>query len=128
MSRPATTQSTALYPEPGVVGHRSARGAPLQAGKPRPGGTRIGFYSLLRLFPAIAPLVTTYDLIFDPTQIQAQFDDLGSVLHDHVDGLISAELESATDTRQQALGFGLAGALLPSAATTRPMALLAPSS
>jgi len=72
----------------------------------------VGFYSLLGLFPAIAALVTMYDLIFDPAQIQAQFDALGGVLPDQVHELISAELKSATDTRQQALGFGLAGALL----------------
>ncbi|WP_462320976.1 YihY/virulence factor BrkB family protein [Halochromatium sp.] len=72
----------------------------------------VGFYSLLALFPAIAALVTTYDLVFDVSQIQSQFDALGGLLPAQVHQLISARLESAAESRQQTLGFGLAGALL----------------
>ncbi|WP_295882848.1 YihY/virulence factor BrkB family protein [uncultured Thiohalocapsa sp.] len=72
----------------------------------------VGFYSLLGLFPAIAALVTTYDLIFDPTQIQAQFDALQGVLPAPVHQLIATRIEAASDTGSEALGFGLAGAVL----------------
>jgi membrane protein len=72
----------------------------------------VGFYSLLGLFPAIAALVTTYDLAFDPAQIQTQFDALRGLLPAQVYELISAQLVSAADTGKQALGFGLAGAVL----------------
>lgn len=72
----------------------------------------VGFYSLLALFPAIAALVTTYDMAFDPAQIQTQFDALGGLLPEQVHELISARLQSAADTRHQSLSFGLAGAIL----------------
>lgn len=72
----------------------------------------VGFYSLLALFPAIAALVTTYDLVFDPAQIQTQFEALSGVLPAQVHELIAARLQSAADTQHQALGFGLAGAIL----------------
>ncbi len=72
----------------------------------------VGFYSLLALFPAIAALVTIYDLAFDATQIQSQFDTLQGLLPAQVHELISARLESAADSRQQTLGLGLAGAVL----------------
>lgn len=72
----------------------------------------VGFYSLLGLFPAIAALVTTYDLAFDAAQVRTQFDALRSLLPTQVYELISTQLASATDSRQQALGFGLAGAVL----------------
>ena len=72
----------------------------------------VGFYSLLGLFPAIAALVTTYDMAFDPAQIQSQFDALGGLLPAQVHELISARLQSAADTRQQSLSVGLVGAIL----------------
>lgn len=72
----------------------------------------VGFYSLIALFPAIAALVTTYDMAFDPAQIQTQFDALGGLLPAQVHELISARLQSAADTRQQSLSFGLVGAIL----------------
>ncbi len=72
----------------------------------------VGFYSLLGLFPAIAALVTTYDLLFDPAQIQAQFDALQGLMPAQVHELISARLENAADQPHQALGLGLAGAVL----------------
>jgi membrane protein len=72
----------------------------------------VGFYSLLALFPAIAALVTIYDLVFDVSQIQSQFDALGNLLPAQVHDLISARLESAADSEQQTLSFGLAGAVL----------------
>ncbi|WPL16545.1 ribonuclease BN/unknown domain fusion protein [Thiorhodovibrio winogradskyi] len=72
----------------------------------------VGFYSLLGLFPAIAALVTTYDLVFDPTQIQQQFESLRALLPEQVYELISGQLASAADSQHQTLGFGLAGALL----------------
>ncbi|NBC46896.1 MAG: YihY family inner membrane protein [Gammaproteobacteria bacterium] len=72
----------------------------------------VGFYSLLGLFPAIAALVTTYDLAFDASQIQSQFDALGGLLPAQVHELISARLERASDRPQQALSLGLAGAVL----------------
>ncbi|MEA1052121.1 YihY/virulence factor BrkB family protein [Lamprobacter modestohalophilus] len=72
----------------------------------------VGFYSLLALFPAIVALVTIYDLVFDVSQIQSQFDALGGLLPAQVHDLISARLESAAESQQQTLSFGLAGAVL----------------
>ena len=72
----------------------------------------VGFYSLLGLFPAIAALVTTYGLVFDPAQIQNQFETLQGILPPDVYQLISAQMTSATGQSGGALGLGLAGALL----------------
>ena len=72
----------------------------------------VAFYGLLGLFPAIAALVTTYDLVFDPTQIQAQFDALQALMPAQVHDLISEELQSATDRPDQALSLGLIGAVV----------------
>ncbi|NBC14220.1 MAG: YihY family inner membrane protein [Gammaproteobacteria bacterium] len=72
----------------------------------------VGFYSLLGLFPAIAALVTTYDLVFDPAQIQTQFDAVQGLIPAQVHELISARLQSAAGGTEEGLGFGLAGAVL----------------
>lgn len=73
----------------------------------------VAFYSLLGLFPAIAALVTTYDLAFDPAQIRDQFDALRDLMPPQVHDLIAARLDSAADAEtDRALGFGLAGAVL----------------
>jgi membrane protein len=72
----------------------------------------VGFYSLLGLFPAIAALVTTYDLMFDASQIQAQFEALRGLLPAQVYQIISSRLDSAADGETQTLGFGLAGAVV----------------
>lgn len=72
----------------------------------------VGFYSLLGLFPAIAALVTTYSLVFDPTQIQSQFDALRGLMPDAAHQLISAQLTGAAAGSERALGVGLAGAIL----------------
>lgn len=71
----------------------------------------VGFYSLLGLFPAIAALVTTYDLMFDAAQIQAQFEAMRALFPSQVHDLIAARLQSAVDRPDQALGLGLAGAV-----------------
>jgi len=72
----------------------------------------VGFYSLLGLFPAIAALVTTYSLVFDPGQIQAQFDAMRGLMPSEVHRLISTQMTTAADGSKQALGLGLAGAVL----------------
>jgi len=72
----------------------------------------VGFYSLLGLFPAIAALVTTYSLVFDPVQIQAQFDAIRHLIPNEVHQLISRQMTNAADGSKQALGLGLAGAVL----------------
>jgi membrane protein len=72
----------------------------------------VGFYSLLGLFPAIAALVTVYGLLFDPHQIQAQFNALEGIMPAQAHNLIAQQLNSAGGTQDSALGLGLAGALL----------------
>lgn len=72
----------------------------------------VGFYSLLGLFPAIAALVTTYGLLFDPNQIQSQFDALRGIMPAQAHRLIADQLHSASATRDSTLGLGLAGAIL----------------
>ncbi|MBK5969133.1 ribonuclease BN/unknown domain fusion protein [Thiorhodovibrio litoralis] len=71
----------------------------------------VGFYGLLGLFPAIAALVTTYDLMFDAAQIRSQFDAMRALFPQQVHDLIAARLDSAVDGPKQALGLGLAGAV-----------------
>jgi len=72
----------------------------------------VGFYGLLALFPAVAALVTTYGLLFDPGEIQAQFDALEAVLPAEVHRLISQQMTSVGAGSGQSLGLGLAGAIL----------------
>jgi membrane protein len=72
----------------------------------------VGFYALLGLFPAIAALVTTYGLLFDPAQIQQQFNELRGIMPAQVHELISNQLESAGAGADPALGLGLAGAVI----------------
>jgi membrane protein len=72
----------------------------------------VGFYSLLGLFPAIAALVTTYGLVFDPAQIQAQFDALQGFMPAAAHRLIATQLTGAAAGSERALGVGLAGAIL----------------
>lgn len=75
----------------------------------------VGFYSLLGLFPAIAALVTTYGLVFDPAQMQSQFDAMRGLMPSEAHQLISTQMTAAADGSKQALGLGLAGAVLLSA-------------
>jgi len=72
----------------------------------------VGFYGLLALFPAIAALVTTYGLLFDPGEIQTQFDTLEAVLPAEVHRLISQQMTSVASGSGQSLGLGLAGAIV----------------
>jgi membrane protein len=72
----------------------------------------VGFYSLLGLFPAIAALVTTYGLVFDPAQIQAQFDALHGLMPEAAHRLIATQLTSAAEGSERALGVGLVSAIL----------------
>jgi membrane protein len=72
----------------------------------------VAFYSLLALFPGIAALIAVYGLISDPTQVEVQFSALGALLPAEVHGLLSAQMRGLAAGPDQALGLGLAGAIL----------------
>ncbi len=74
----------------------------------------VGFYGLLALFPAIAALISIFGLIADPSIVEQQFENIGSVMPKAVSAMILTQMQQVASGSTGALGLGLAGAILVS--------------
>jgi len=72
----------------------------------------VAFYGLLAVFPAIAALIALFGLVADPVQVQSQFSSLSAFLPAEVYQLLSQQMREVASGSGQALGAGLAGAIL----------------
>ena len=65
------------------------------------------FYAMLAIFPALGAIVTSYALVSDPADIQAQFASVSGILPHDVATIINDQLVSLASREDQSLGFGL---------------------
>lgn len=67
----------------------------------------VAYYALLAIFPAIAALVSIYGLVADPSTIESQLNQLGSLLPPDALSIVSDQARKVATTPSQGLGFGL---------------------
>jgi membrane protein len=67
----------------------------------------VAFYAFLSLFPAMIATVMVYGLLFDPRQVEQQVQSVAGALPTEARDLLLSQLQSITETNQQALGVGL---------------------
>ncbi|WP_376966009.1 YihY/virulence factor BrkB family protein [Azospirillum sp. A26] len=72
----------------------------------------VAYYALLAIFPAIAALVSIYGLVADPTTIESQLNQLGSLLPPDALSIVSDQARKVATAPSQGLGFGLIFGLL----------------
>lgn len=72
----------------------------------------VAFYSFLAIFPAIIGAVLVYGLVADPGQVVSQVENFARALPADAQSLLTEQLQSLAGGQQQALGIGLAIALL----------------
>ncbi|PGH58012.1 hypothetical protein CRT60_08625 [Azospirillum palustre] len=72
----------------------------------------VAYYALLAIFPAIAALVSIYGLVADPSTIEGQLNQLGSLLPPEALSIVSDQARKVATTPSQGLGFGLIFGLL----------------
>lgn len=67
----------------------------------------VAYYALLAIFPAIAALVSIYGLVADPSTIESQLNQLGSLLPPDALSIVSDQARKVATAPSQGLGFGL---------------------
>ncbi|WP_109096440.1 YihY/virulence factor BrkB family protein [Azospirillum sp. TSH64] len=67
----------------------------------------VAYYALLAIFPAIAALVSIYGLVADPSTIESQLNQLGSLLPPEALSIVSDQARKVATAPSQGLGFGL---------------------
>jgi len=72
----------------------------------------VAYYALLAIFPAIAALVSIYGLVADPSTIESQLNQLGSLLPPDALSIVSDQARKVATAPSQGLGFGLIFGLL----------------
>ncbi|WP_042701902.1 YihY/virulence factor BrkB family protein, partial [Azospirillum sp. B506] len=72
----------------------------------------VAYYALLAIFPAIAALVSIYGLVADPSTIESQLNQLGSLLPPEALTIVSDQARKVATAPSQGLGFGLIFGLL----------------
>ncbi|MFS2014912.1 YihY/virulence factor BrkB family protein [Azospirillum sp. CT11-132] len=72
----------------------------------------VAYYALLAIFPAVAALVSIYGLVADPSMIETQLNQLGSLLPPDALSIVSDQARKVATAPSQGLGFGLIFGLL----------------
>ncbi|MEO6896116.1 MAG: YihY/virulence factor BrkB family protein [Caldimonas sp.] len=72
----------------------------------------VAFYGLLAIFPALAAIVSTIGLLFDPDHLTRQLDTLGRLLPHASAELVVRQLEKFTRADHGALGLGTLGSVV----------------
>ncbi len=72
----------------------------------------VAFYGLLATFPALAAIVSTFGLLFDPDHMTRQLDLLSRLLPHASAELVVRQLGQLTGANHGALGLGTAGSVI----------------
>jgi membrane protein len=71
----------------------------------------VAFYGFLSIFPALIALVLLYGLVYDPSQVEQQINNLGAALPQSAQELLTNQLRQLASTSSTGLGWGLVSSL-----------------
>ncbi len=72
----------------------------------------VAFYALLALFPAIAAAIALWGLAFDPREIEAQIQQISSMLPDQAAGIVTSQADQLASNANTGLSIAAIGGLL----------------
>src|SRR5690606_29619092 len=67
-----------------------------------------GFYLFLALFPTLAAAISAYGLLVEPSQVEAQIEQVAAMLPQEAHDAISEIARNVSDKSGQVLGWGMA--------------------